>query len=134
MQHGPRLQFSLRTLLVMMLILGASPWIYLKWRKYREDHIWNSIETAKADRDKALIAWRTAYDVYASEKSDASAAAEIQAQKSYYAARQKVAGAVKQLNSLYEKSPGGLERAIAIRRGKEALARQAATSTSRPSR
>jgi cell division protein FtsL len=102
-----RLQFSLRTLLVAMLVLGALPWLAIKWR---EREIWSAHRAAKMERDQALVDWRNLYDQFVNNQ--ASAAAEAQARKRYFAARQGVETTAKTIQSFYGESQDQLQRGL----------------------
>jgi hypothetical protein len=109
-----RLQFSLRTLLVAMLVLGMLPWIGLRYWKWRESEIWSAHNAAKVERDQALQAWRDVYDQFVNNQ--ASATIEGQARARYFAARKTVEQKRKAIESLYGNSEDKLQRAMMARR------------------
>src|SRR4029453_3912524 len=94
-----RLQFSLRTLLIAMLVFGTLPWLGLRFWKWRENEIWAAHYAAITDRDQSLVDWRMAYDEFVNNQ--ASQATEVQARARYFAARKTVEQKRKAIESLY---------------------------------
>ena len=109
-----RLQFSLRTLSVAMLVLGALPWLALRYWQWREREIWTAHYAAKIERDQALVDWRNVYDQFVNKQ--ASEATEHQARARYFAARKTVEQRRKAIESFYGNSEGKLLRAMTARR------------------
>jgi len=111
-----RLQFGLRGLLIALLVLP--PLIAVQYRRWHDGQIWKTLGAARRQRDEALVAWRVAYDSYATSQSKASEAEEVKAQQRYYAAREDIEKAIKALHARYGSSDKELLRAMEERRGK----------------
>jgi hypothetical protein len=54
MPYSRRLQYGVRTLLLVMLVLGIAPKIAHRFVQWRQDRLWNALETGKHRRDEAL--------------------------------------------------------------------------------
>jgi len=113
-----RVQFRLRTLLLAMLILGASPWLVVRYFEWRENELWNALETAKTQRDAEITNWRAIYD--GMQVGDASDAQESDARSRYFAARAQTELAVKRVHSHYGSNEDALIKAAERRKSRKA--------------
>ena len=117
MRHFWRVRFRLRTLLLAMLILGISPWLVVRYLEWQEDQMWNTLQTAKSQRDMAIVHWRRIYDrVQAGEATDTH---ESDARSQYYSARARVENAVKEVNSYYGDDEKALIKAMEQRKSRK---------------
>jgi len=117
MRHFWRVRFRLRTLLLAMLILGISPWLVVRYLEWQEDQMWSTLQTAKSQRDMALVQWRRTYDrVQAGEATDAH---EADARSQYFAARVRTEDAVKEVNSYYGDDEKTLIKAMEERKSRK---------------
>src|SRR6267142_6490806 len=74
--YNAAMHYRLRTLLIVMLVLGALPWLmlrYLEWQK-----------------DRSLKAWRVAYSMSVDQKTESANEQVVRAQVRYFAARQRL--------------------------------------------
>lgn len=118
MRHFWRVRFRLRTLLLAMSILGASPWLVLRCLEWRENQLWNALETAKAQRDAEIANWRAIYD--GRQTGDESDAQEAAARSRYFAARAQTELAVKRIHSHYGSNEEALIKAAERRKPRKA--------------
>jgi hypothetical protein len=94
-----------------MLLLGTAPWFV---QRYLDESAWRALETAKRERDAALVVWRKIYANF--QHGDVPPSAESAARERYFAARKRVESALTTLETRYQDKPGGLERAAKNRR------------------
>ena len=105
-----RLQFSLRTLLIAMLVLGALPWVAMRYRQWREREMHAAHYAAKVERDNALVQWRNVYDQFVNNR--VSQATEAQARARYFAARKTVEQTAKAIESFSGNTEDKLQHGV----------------------
>ncbi len=124
-----RLQFSLRTLLVSMLILGIAPWIVIRYQnKRREDQVWSNVQKAKRLRNEAMLAWRSTYDRFVS--GELTVRDEASARERYFSYRAQVETNIRELKAFYGNDDRQLRRAV-DRRNTERAASEPVVSLAR---
>lgn len=96
-----RWQFSLRAFLIAAVLLGASPWVVQRYRKWRSANLWENLEAAKSEREQVVQLWRQAYLQSKSFSDVSSRTHEQAARQEYSTARNRVVLAKKQLDEFY---------------------------------
>jgi hypothetical protein len=111
------MRFRLRTLLIVFAL--GPPFIasLVEYRRWRDDRLWQSLETAKRNRDELLVTWRRTYDLVTS--GQVNAAQETAIQQRYFAARQDVESTWKSVRARYGNSDVELLRARQVRQTKK---------------
>jgi hypothetical protein len=95
-------RFSLRTFLVLTMIAGLTPWLYVQHRHRREAELWMALDGAKAERDEVLQLWRAEYEALI---TNGASAAEPALREKYFAARSGVEMKYQAIRSFYGEFP-----------------------------
>jgi hypothetical protein len=107
-------RYKLRT---MLIVAAMGPPIFagvIQYVRWRDDRLWQSLETAKRERDELLTAWRRTRDLVSTGQASAAQEAVIEAR--YYAARQDAQTADKAIRGRYGSTDYDLLRAMQARR------------------
>jgi len=119
MRYMWRLQFGLRTLLLAMLVLGTAPWIVCRFVQWRQDKLWNALETGKHRRDEALVQWRQTYDSW--QQGAANSSDEAAVRERYFVARKQVEDALSGIISYYGDQEEAQKRGVEWREKQRAM-------------
>jgi hypothetical protein len=122
MLRSRRFQFGLRTLLVAMVVLGTAPWVAVQVVQWREDQLWNKLDTAKRLRNQALVDCRREYDIFI--QGNVSAEAEAQARERYFSMRAIVETCRREIDAYYADN---LDRKKAAASRRERIQRRTAS-------
>jgi hypothetical protein len=114
------MQYRLRTLLILLAIFPPLIAGLVRYREWREDQLWRSLESAKQERDELLLTWRKVYDRV--EAGRARQAEEDSVKQRYFSARQDVQRAVTAIQTRYGKTDAELLRAMESRRERKRAA------------
>ena len=102
-----RFQFGLRTLLLLMLLLGMAPWGLVQYQRWREARLWSDYHTAREQRDELLNQWRLNYAAMI-KNAQTQSTAEASVREAYLTARREVEEKWQALQTRHE-SPVNLE-------------------------
>lgn len=94
-----KLQFTLRSLLLVTLLVGVAIWACPWVRRWRSAYLWHALEQAQLDRDVAQQEWKRAYqnsliDVWFRSQEQC-------ARQKYFAAHKRLASTLVDLKELY---------------------------------
>jgi hypothetical protein len=98
-----RFRFSLRTFLVLSLIAGLLPWLYVQHRQWRERQLWKALDEAKLQRDEVLQEWRQEHAAIV--QSQRLSSIEPIVREKYFAARSNVDQKRKRIAEFYGGEP-----------------------------
>ena len=118
-----RLQFSLRTLLLAVLVLAVTSWLVARYLKWHEDQVWTAFYAAVQDRDQAITTWRRLHAVREDTRSWKQA--EADSRNRYFSAKQTIDEKLEMMRSYCDESSEKLQQAQDIRDGRWGLPVQA---------